>query len=154
MSDHEKERRVKDRHDVTQFYQRRSIKQTSSRQQMPRGDMSVSGDPSPDNSNNSSEDEVEDETYVPSPRACPHGKGLASASSNRAAMGEREEEVEEGDRNDGADGDDGEEEEVFDVEEINPPNYVDNGPPVSRVLSNPTWRVMVSYKGKTESEGK
>jgi hypothetical protein len=74
MSNHEEEIHVKARHDDTQFYQRRSVKQTSSRQQLPRGDMSVSGDSSPDNSNSSSEDEVEDETYVPSPRARPHGK--------------------------------------------------------------------------------
>jgi hypothetical protein len=74
MLDHEEERRVKARHDVTQFYQRRSVKKTSSRQQLPRGDMSVSGDPSPNNSNSSSDDEVEDETYVPSTRARPHGK--------------------------------------------------------------------------------
>jgi hypothetical protein len=150
MSNHEEEGRVKARHDVTQLYQRRSIKQTSSRQQLPRGDMSVSSDPSPDNSNSSSEDEVEDETYVPSPRAHPHDKGLSSASSSGAA---RDEEIEvEDDGNDGADGDDGEEEgEVFDVEEINPPNYVDMGPLVFRVSSNPTWRVKVSYKGKTES---
>jgi hypothetical protein len=74
MLDHEEERRVKTRHDVTQFYQRRSVKKTSSRQQLPRGDMSVSGDPSPNNSNSSSDDEVEDETYVPSTRARPHGK--------------------------------------------------------------------------------
>jgi hypothetical protein len=59
---------------------------------------------------------------VPSPRVHPHGKGLASASGSETVRdAEIEEEVEEG-----ADGDDGEEkEEVFDVEEINPPNYVD-----------------------------
>jgi hypothetical protein len=49
------------------------------------------------------------------------------------------------------DGAEGEvEEEVFDVEEINPPNYVDMRPLVFRVPSNPTWRVKVSYKGKTK----
>jgi hypothetical protein len=37
------------------------------------------------------------------------------------------------------------------VEEINHPNYVDMGPLLFRVPSNPTWRVKVSYKGKTES---
>jgi hypothetical protein len=111
--------------------------------------MSVSGDSSPDNSNSSSEDEVEDETYVPSPRARPHGKGLTGASGSRA---ERDEDIEEDDGNDVADGDNGEEEgEVFDVEEINPSNYVDMGSLVFRVPSNPTWRVKVSYKGKTES---
>jgi hypothetical protein len=37
------------------------------------------------------------------------------------------------------------------VEEINPPNYVDLGPLVFREPTNRTWRVKVSYKGKTES---
>jgi hypothetical protein len=73
---------------------------------------------------------------------------LASASGNGAG---RDDEIEE-ETEEGADGDDGEEEEeVFDVEEINPPNYVDMGPLVFRVPTNPTWRVKVSYKGKTES---
>jgi hypothetical protein len=111
---------------------------------MPRGIMTISGDPNSDNSSSSSDDDTEDDTYVPSPRAHPHGKGLASASDSGAA---RDDEIEEG-----ADGDGGEEEEeVFDVEEINPPNYVDMGPLVFRAPTNPTWRVNVSYKGKTES---
>jgi hypothetical protein len=89
---------------------------------------------------------VEDETYMPSPRVHPHRTGLASASVNGVA---RDEEIEEED--DGADGDHGEEEEeIFDVEEINPPNYVDMGPLIFRVLSNPRWRVKDSYKSKTE----
>jgi hypothetical protein len=87
---------------------------------------------------------VEDETYVPSPRAHPHGKELASASGSEAT---RDENIEEED--DGADGE--EEEEIFDVEEINPPNYIDMGPLILRAPSNPTWRTRVSYKGKTES---
>jgi hypothetical protein len=50
------------------------------------------------------------------------------------------------------DGDDGEEkEEMLDMEEINPPNYVDMRPLVLRAPTNLSWRVMVSYKGKTES---
>jgi hypothetical protein len=73
MSDHEDERRVKARHNVTQYYQRRSFKRTTSQQDLPRGDMKVSGEPSPDNSNSSSDDDIEDDTYIPSPRACPHG---------------------------------------------------------------------------------
>jgi hypothetical protein len=83
---------------------------------------------------------------VPSPRAHPRGrgKGLASASGSGAA---RDAEIEEED--DGAEGE--VEKEVFDVEEINPPNYVDIGPLVFMVPSNPTWRVKVSYKGKTKS---
>jgi hypothetical protein len=73
---------------------------------------------------------------------------LASASGSRA---ERDDEIEE-EAEEGADGDDGEEEEeVFDVEEINPLNYVDMGPLVLRAPTNPSWRVKVSYKGKSES---
>jgi hypothetical protein len=75
-------------------------------------------------------------------------KGLASASGSWAA---RDDEIEEA-VEEGADGDDGEEEEeVFDVEEINPPNYIDMRPLVSRAPTNPTWRVKFSYKGKTKS---
>jgi hypothetical protein len=144
MSDNE-ERRVKARHGVTQFYQRRK---DVSRIEMPRGVMTISGDPNPDNSSSSSDDDIENDTYVPSPQARPHGKGLASVSGNGAGRdGEIEEEAEEG-----ANGDEGEEEEeVFDVEEINPPNYVDMGPLVLRAPTNPSWRVKISYKGKTES---
>jgi hypothetical protein len=73
---------------------------------------------------------------------------LASASGSGAGRDDKiEEEAEEG-----ANGDDGEEEEeVFDVKEINPPNYVDMGPLMLRAHTNPLWRVKVSYKGKTES---
>jgi hypothetical protein len=110
--------------------------------------MTISGDPNPDNSSSCSNDDIEDDTYVPSPRARPHGKGLASASGSGAG---RDNEIEE-ESEEGANGDDGEEEEeVFDVEEINPPNYVDMGHLVFRAPTNPTWRVKVSYKGKTES---
>jgi hypothetical protein len=129
MSDNKEERWVKARHEVTQYY-------------LPRGDMTVNDDLD-SNANSSSDDDVEDEIYMPSPRAHPHGKGLASASGSGAR---RDEEIEE--EGDGADGE--EEEEIFDVEEINPPNYVDIGPLVFRVPSSPTWRVKVSYKGKTE----
>jgi hypothetical protein len=136
------ERRGKARHDVTQFYQR---KKDVSRREMPRGVMTISGDPNSDNSSSSLDDDIEDDTYVPSPRAHPHGKGLASASGSRAGRDDKiEEEAEEG-----ADGD--EEEEVFDVEQFNPPNYVDMGSLVFRAPTNPTSRVKVSYKGKTES---
>jgi hypothetical protein len=135
----------KAKHDVTQFYQRRK---DVSRREMPRGVMTISGNSNPDNSSSSSDDDIEDDTYVPSPGAHPHGKGLASASGSGAARDDKiEEEAEEG-----ADGDDGEEEEdVFDVKEINHPNYVDMGPLVFRAPTNLTWRVKVSYKGKTES---
>jgi hypothetical protein len=113
------ERRVKARHDVTQFYQR---KNDVSRREIPRGVMTISGNPNPDNSSSSSDDDIEDDTYVPSPRARPHGKRLASASDSGVG---RDDEIEE-ETKEGTYGDDGEEEEeVFDVEEINPPNYVD-----------------------------
>jgi hypothetical protein len=93
-----------------------------SRKEMPRGDMAISGDPNPDNSSSSSDDDIEYDTYVPSPRAHPLGKGFASASGSGAV---RDHEIEE-EAEEGADGNDGEEEEdVFDVKEINPPNYVD-----------------------------
>jgi hypothetical protein len=118
MSDNEK-RRVKARYDVTQFYQR---KKDVSRREIPTVVMTISGDLNSDNSSSNSDDDIENDTYVPSPRARSHGKGLASASGNGAERDDKiEEEVEEG-----ADDDDGEEEEeVFDMEEINPPNYVD-----------------------------
>jgi hypothetical protein len=82
MLDYEEERRVKARHDVTQFYQRRGVKRTTSRQDLPRGDMTISGDPNPSANNYSEDDDVEDDTYMPSPRARPHEKGLASASGS------------------------------------------------------------------------
>jgi hypothetical protein len=104
--------------------------------------MMIGDDPDP-NGNNSSDEDVEDETYVTSPRAHPHGKGLASASVSGAT---RDEEIEEED-----DGDEGEEDEaIFDIEEINPPSYVDIGHLDFRAPMNPTWRVRISYKGKTE----
>jgi hypothetical protein len=71
---------------------------------------------------------------------------LASASGSGVG---RDDEIEE-EAEEWADGDE-EEEEVFDVEEINPPNYVDMEPLVFRARANPTWRVKISYKGKTES---
>jgi hypothetical protein len=63
MLDNE-ERRVNARHDVTQFYQRRKV---VSRKGMPRGDMTISVYPNPDNSSSSSDDDIEDDTYAPSP---------------------------------------------------------------------------------------
>jgi hypothetical protein len=83
MSDNE-ERRVKASHDVTQFYQR---KNDMSKKEMARGVMTISGDPNPDNSSGSSDDDIKDDTYVPSPRARPYEKGVASASgSGRGEM--------------------------------------------------------------------
>jgi hypothetical protein len=131
MLNNEEERRVKARHDVTQFYQRKKV---VSRRDLPRVDMIVDENPSLAREVESSEDEdVEDETYMPSPRVHPHGKGFASASGSEVV---RDEEIEEED--DGADGDNGEgEEETFDVEEINPPNYVHMGTPIFRQPLNP-----------------
>jgi hypothetical protein len=154
MSDNE-ERRVKARHEVTQYYQRRSFQRTTSRQNLPRRDMTVSNVPNPGSSNSSSDDDVEDDTYMPSPRAYPHGKGksLASTSGSGAARDEEIEEEVEGDDGDGGEEVEKEEEgegETFDVEEITPTSYVDMGNPVFRQPLNPDWRKKVSYKGKTD----
>jgi hypothetical protein len=92
--------------------------------------MTIDDDPDR-NDNNSSDEDVEDETYVSSPWAHPHGKGLASASGSEAT---RDEEIEEEDNSDEGEVD----EEIFDVEEINPPSYVDIGPLDFRALMNPT----------------
>jgi hypothetical protein len=93
------------------------VKRTTSREDLPRGDMTINGD-SNLSANNSSEDyDVEDDTYMLSPRAHPHGKGLISASSSGAARDEKEIEEEEdgGNGNDGVEGDEEEEEdeEIF-----------------------------------------
>jgi hypothetical protein len=119
MIDHEKEWRVKARHDVTLFYKCRLVKRTTSRQDLPRGDMIISGDPNP-SANSSSEDD----TYMPSPRTRPHGKRLTSASSSGAMRDEEEIEEKEdgGNGNDGAEGDDD--------EEINPSSYIHMGAPI------------------------
>jgi hypothetical protein len=154
MSDHEEERRVKARHDVTQFYQWRGVKRTTSQQDLPRGDMTISGDPNPSANNSSDDDDdVEDDTYMPSPQAHPHGKGLASASGSGVARDEEEIEEEEysENSNDGAEGDDDEEDEdVFDVERINSTSYIHIGTPVFGLPLNPDWREKISYKGKTD----
>jgi hypothetical protein len=105
--------------------------------------MTVSGGPD-SNANNSSDDDVEDETYRPSPRAHPHGKGLASASCSGAT---RDEEIEE--EVDGAD-DEEEEEETFDVEEINLTSYIHMGTPTFWLPLILDWREKISYKGKID----
>jgi hypothetical protein len=102
--------------------------------------MTINGDLNPSANNNLEDDDVEDDTYMPSPRAHPHGKGLTSASGSGAARDEEEIEEEEdgGNENDGAQGDDDEEdEEVFDVEEINPTSYIHMGTPVFWQPLNP-----------------
>jgi hypothetical protein len=73
---------------------------------MPIGVMTISGDPIPDNSSSSSDDDIEDDIYVPSPRAHRHGKGLDNVSGSRAA---RDDEIKE-ETDEGVDGDGGEEE--------------------------------------------
>jgi hypothetical protein len=118
-----------------------------SRRQLPQADMTIEDNPNPAREEESLEDDdVEDDTYVPSPRAPIHGrgKGLASASGSGAA---RDEEIEEEAKEYNGD----EEEEVFDVEKILPPSYVDMRALMFRMPSNPTWRLKVSYKGKIES---
>jgi hypothetical protein len=137
------ERRVKARHEVTQYYERRKV---VTRRELPRADMTIESEQSAAREEASSEDDdVEDETYVPSPRAQPHGRGNGIASGSGGGSGAIEMEEEGG-------GDEGEEEEeIFDVEEINPPSYVDIGHLGFREPTNPTWRASVSYKGKIES---
>jgi hypothetical protein len=143
MSDNGEERRVKARHDVTQFYQRRKL---ASRRELPRGDMTIENLSPAREEERSEDDDVEDDTYVHSPWAHVHGRGKGLASSSGSGTARDEEIKEEAEEGDG----DGEEEE-FDVEEIHPLSYVDMGPLVFRVPQNPTWREKVSYKCKTES---
>jgi hypothetical protein len=101
------ERRVKARHEVTQYYERRKV---VTRRELPRAGMAIEGEPSAAREEASSEDaDVEDETYVPSPRAQPHGRGMGIASGRGGGSGAAEIEEEGG-------GDEGEEEEeIFDV---------------------------------------
>jgi hypothetical protein len=110
--------------------------------------MTISGDPNPSANSSSEDDDMEDDTYMSSPRAHPHGKGLTSASGSGATRDEEEiEEEEDGENeNDGAE----EDEEVFDVEEISPTSYIHMGTPVFRLPLNPDWREKISYKGKTD----
>jgi hypothetical protein len=80
------ERRVKARHEITQYYERRKV---VTRRELPRADMIIEGEPSAAREEASSEDyDVEDETYVPSPRAQPHsrGKGVASDSGGGSGL--------------------------------------------------------------------
>jgi hypothetical protein len=95
--------------------------------------MTIEENPSLAREEESSEDDnVKDDTYMPSPQApiCGRGKGLASGSGAT--------EIQE------------EEEETFDVEEITPTSYVHMGNPVFRQPLNPNWSAKVSYKGKTD----
>jgi hypothetical protein len=115
--------------------------------------MTISGDPNPSANSSLEDDDVEDDTYMASPRAHPHGKGLTSASGSGAARDEEqiEEEEDGGNENDGAEGDDDEEdEEFFNVEEIDPTSYINMGTPVFLLPRNLDWREKISYKGKTD----
>jgi hypothetical protein len=153
MSDHEEERRVKVRHDVTQFCKRRGVKRTTSRQDLPRGDMTISGDPNPSANSSSEDNDVEDDTYMTSSQTRSHEKRLVSTSSSGAVRDEEEIEEEEdgGNGNDAAEGDnDEEDEEVFDFEKINPTSYIHMRTLAFRVPLNPNWREKISYKGKTD----
>jgi hypothetical protein len=115
--------------------------------------MTINGDPNPSANNSSEDDDVDDDTYMPSPWARPHGKGFTGASSNKVATDEEEIEEEEdgGYDNDGAEDDDDEEDqEVFDVEEINPTSYIHMGTPIFWLPLNPDWREKISYNSKTD----
>jgi hypothetical protein len=86
------ERRVEVRHEVTQYYERRKV---ATRRELPRADMTIEGKPSAAREEaRSMDDDVEDETYVPSPRAQPRsqGKGIASGCSGGSGAAEIEEE--------------------------------------------------------------
>jgi hypothetical protein len=123
------ERRVKARHDVTQFYQRRKL---VSRRELPQADMTIEDNSSLAREEDSLEDDdVEDDTYMPSLRApiCGRGKGLASRSGSGSGAAE---------------------EEAFDVEEITPTYYVHMGNLVFRQPLNSDWREKVSNKGKLD----
>jgi hypothetical protein len=115
--------------------------------------MTINGDPNPSANNSSEDDDVDDDTYMPSPWAGPHEKGFTGASSNKVATDEEEIEEEEdgGYDNDGAEDDDDEEDqEVFDVEEINPTSYIHMGTPIFWLPLNPDWREKISYNSKTD----
>jgi hypothetical protein len=102
--------------------------------------MTISGDSNPSANNSSKDNDVEDDTYMPSLQAHPHGKGLSNANGSGAARDEEEieEEQDGGNEDDGDEGDDEEEdEEVFDVEGINPTSYIHMGTPVLWLPLNP-----------------
>jgi hypothetical protein len=141
MSDREDERCVKARHDLDSSGQhyRGTYKRTMSKKKLPRAYLTIDGAQNSSRQEESSDEDVEDETYVPSPKA-PHrskGKGLASGSRSGAA------------RNAEESGD--EEEELFDVEEIVPRAYVHMGTPSFRQPQNHSWREKVNYMGKTKT---
>jgi hypothetical protein len=96
--------------------------------------MTIEENPSSAREEESSEDDnVKDDTYMPSPQAPIRGRGKALASGSGATEIQEEEE-----------------EETFDVEEITPTSYVHMGNPVFRQPLDPNWSAKVSYKGKTD----
>jgi hypothetical protein len=111
--------------------------------------MTISGDPNPNANISSEDDDVEDDTYMPSPRAHPHGQGLVGASdSDNGAV--RDEEIEEEVEEEGGGDDDEGEEETYVVDEINPSSYTHMGTQTFRLPMNLDWRENINYKGKTD----
>jgi hypothetical protein len=113
---------------------RQGRKSSVSRQDLPRGNLTVEGGSDSSNNTTSSDDE-EEETYVPSPQG--QGKRVVGGSRgvNRATEIEEEEEGEE---------------EVFHVDEIMPLSHVDMGALSFIIPQNPAWMEKVGYKGKTD----
>jgi hypothetical protein len=99
MSDNEEERRVKSRldRDVSQYYQRISYKKTVSRKDLPRDNMTIESAHESTGEEESSDKDVEDETYIPSPRAPHHRKGKIIASVGGSGAARDEEESKRGD---------------------------------------------------------
>jgi hypothetical protein len=114
--------------------------------------MTISDDPNPSVNSSSEDDDVEDDTYMPSPPARSHAKGLAGASGSGTARDEEEikEEEDGGNGKNEAEGDDEEDEEIFDVEKINPTSYIHMETPVFWLPLNPDWREKISYMGKID----
>jgi hypothetical protein len=112
---------------MSQHYHRRSYKEIVSRKELSRADMTIVGAQS-SHGEEILDGNVEDETYVPSPRAPPHGKGkgLACASGSQSVRDEVESEDESKNGDEEANAD---EEEIFDVEEIILQAYVHMGTP-------------------------
>jgi hypothetical protein len=150
MSDNEEKRLVKARLDreMSQHYHRRSYKKIVSRKALPRADMTIVGAQSSHGEEERLDEDVEDETYVPSPMALFHRKekGLASSSGIRPTRDEVESEDESDNGDEGA----GDEEEIFDVEEIIPQAYVHMGTTSIQQPQNSGWREKINYKRKTE----
>jgi hypothetical protein len=90
-----------------------------SRKELPRADMTIEGAQVSHGEEESSDEDVEDEAYVLSPRAPPHskGKGLTSGSGSMSTTDQVE--IQEESRHED-DATQINEEETFDVEEIIP----------------------------------